>query len=352
MTANERNHEVTTTQDLLTNKGLIAEEGWARTPVWKYNRKRIRASALKIKEWDYYAITSKNGKWSLCATISDLGYAALFSLAYIDYETGGFSQKDQMKFLTLGSVKLSPSSKEDNQVNFTCGELRLSFIKKGNKRNLLVSDPNMVLPDGRKGIDARFQLIQPDNMESMNIATSWKENRKAFYLNEKVNCMPVSGVIRRGNDTETINSGEDVWAVLDWGRGRWTYKNTWYWGSGSGFVNGHSFGFNIGYGFSDRTPASENVIFYDNIVHKLNDIEFIIPEDDFIKPWRFTSSDGRFEMTFAPAVDRHTETNALVIKTIQHQVFGYFTGTAILDDGTKIQIEDFPAFAEKVYNRY
>jgi len=34
---------------------------------------------------------------------------------------------------------------------------------------------------------------------------------------------------------------------LDWGRGNWTYKNRWYWGSASGLLKGDSFGWNIGY---------------------------------------------------------------------------------------------------------
>ncbi len=350
--AERTNHEVTHEQLLLSRKGTIFEEGWARKPVWRYDRKAIKAPRIRIKEWDYYAITSRSGGWTLCGTISDLGYAGLFSISYIDYSKGRFSQADKIRFLTMHKTGLSPSSSKDNEVCFSCEDMRLSFIKKGTRRNVLLSAPKMVLPDGRVGLDARFELVQPKEMESMNIATSWEENRKAFYLNEKVNCMPATGTIRRGNDTDVIEFGDDVWGVLDWGRGRWTYRNTWYWGSGSGSVDGHSFGFNIGYGFTDRSPASENVLFYDGRIHKLADIEFCIPEDDLMKPWRFTSSDGRFEMDFEPAVDRFSDTKALIIRSKQHQVFGYFTGDAVLDDGKVIHLDSFPAFAEKVYNRY
>lgn len=56
-------------------------------------------------------------------------------------------------------------------------------------------------------------------------------------------------------------SPETDFGGLDWGRGVWTYDNIWYWGSGSGEVDGHRFGFNIGYGFGDTSAASENVIF-------------------------------------------------------------------------------------------
>lgn len=46
------------------------------------------------------------------------------------------------------------------------------------------------------------------------------------------------------------------------GKGVWTYDNTWYWGTGSGWHDGGDpFGFNLGYGFSDHSSASENMVF-------------------------------------------------------------------------------------------
>jgi hypothetical protein len=345
-----RNHEVTKLQPLLNKDGHILEEGWARHPVWQYDRSKIKASAFKIKEWDYYAITSQSQGWTVCGTISDLGYAALLSVSYIDYKLGKFAQADEMKFFTLGKLSLSSSSQIDNSCQYIGKNIRLTFIKRGSSRHIMIAAPSLKHPDGRVGLDLSAVLTQPQEMESLNIATSWAENRHAFYLNEKVNCMPARGLLRRGDDTIEL-SQTDVFGVLDWGRGRWTYQNTWYWSSGSGLVNGHKFGFNLGYGFTDRTPASENVIFYDNKVHKLEDITFNIPEN-YMKNWKFTSSDGRFEMDFKPAVDRCSKMNFGVIKTNQHQVFGYFTGKAKLDDKTVIEVKDFPAFAEKVFNRY
>ncbi|RHV87522.1 DUF2804 family protein [Lachnospiraceae bacterium OF09-33XD] len=33
-----------------------------------------------------------------------------------------------------------------------------------------------------------------------------------------------------------------------------------------------------------------------------------------------------------------------------NQVFGKFNGSVLLDDGTRIEVKEMPAFAEKVYN--
>jgi hypothetical protein len=144
--------------------------------------------------------------------------------------------------------------------------------------------------------------------------------------------------------------------VLDWGRGLWTYHNTWYWGSASGLAGDVPFGFNIGYGFGDTSQASENMIFYNGKAHKLSRVTFRIPmkdgKEDYMSPWTFTSDDGRFEMDFEPVLDRAACTSAGPIKSDQHQVFGRFSGTAVLDDGTRIGVSDLMGFAEKVENKW
>lgn len=64
------------------------------------------------------------------------------------------------------------------------------------------------------------------------------------------------------------------------------------------------------------------MIFYDGIAHKIDDVEFVIQEDDYCKPWKFTSSDGRFEMDFLPILDRSACLDYKLIVSDQHQVFG------------------------------
>ncbi len=344
-------HEITKARALLDKKGHITKEGWARKPLWHYTRKAVKALKLAIKEWDYYALINQEEGFAVTATFSDLGYAAVFAISYIDFTRKACAQRDAIKFFSLGKLSLSPTSTEDNQVSWANGDLRFAFIKKGDKRHLMFACPSLVLPDGRVGLDVNVTLTQNPAMESINIATSWKENRKAFYLNEKVNCMPVEGSIRRGLDKESLLLGE-TWGVLDWGRGRWTYQNRWYWSSASGLLYNIPFGFNLGYGFSDRTPASENALFYDGVIHKLEEVTIHIPEDDYLRPWKVTSSDNRLNLNFEPAVDRSSTTNFLLVKSIQHQVFGYFSGTVILDDKTELELKRFPGFAEDVFNRW
>jgi hypothetical protein len=68
--------------------------------------------------------------------------------------------------------------------------------------------------------------------------------------------------------------------------------------------------------------------------------------------WRFSSSDGRFEMDFTPIVDRASKSDLGLIKSDQHQVFGRFAGEVVLDDGARLEIRDLLGFAERVHNRW
>ncbi|MBS7248505.1 MAG: DUF2804 domain-containing protein, partial [Candidatus Freyarchaeota archaeon] len=116
--------------------------------------------------------------------------------------------------------------------------------------------------------------------------------------------------------------------------------------------DGRIFGFNIGYGFGDTSAATENIVFVDGRGHKLDQVTFHFDQKDYLNPWRFTSNDGRFEMTMEPILDRCSKMNLLVLKSVQHQVFGRFTGRAVLDDGSEVKIRKAVGFAEYVVNRW
>jgi len=353
-------HEITSRGPLLDEKGHLREAGFAKSLILDYDRTAIKAGKLRIKEWDYYLIS--DGRRALALTIADNSYMGMGSVSYLklsDLEGGqsasGFTPsektKSEMTVMPLGKTKL-PATSERGNVHFETDKVKLSFENDGSVRTLSVAYKGW--EDG-KTLKATVRLKEAP-AESMVIATPYKEDPKAFYYNQKINCLRAEGVVRLG-EKEYRFKPDTAFAVLDWGRGVWTYSNTWYWSSASGAVDGHRFGFNLGYGFGDTSAASENMLFYDGKAHKLEDVTFEIPKsadgkDDFMSPWKFTSSDGRFEADFVPVLDRASDTNVGVIQSDQHQVFGLFSGRAVLDDGTVITMENFAGFAEKVKNRW
>ena len=59
-----------------------------------------------------------------------------------------------------------------------------------------------------------------------------------------------TGAVTVGGETHAFEPAS-AFGILDWGRGVWTWDNTWYWGSASGLHEGRPFGFNIGHGFGE-----------------------------------------------------------------------------------------------------
>ncbi len=338
-----RNHEVTEFQPLLDAEGRIREPGWARKPVWKYDRSMIKAAKFRIKEWDYYLVMNED--YAAAFTLSDDGYIGLQSVSLLNFKEKWEHTETILKPFPMGKMKMPASSSEGNVI-YRDKRLRLEFRTERGKRMISCD-----FKDFYQGKPFFCEIaLEQLGMDSIVMATPW-QGKNAFYYNQKINCMPAEGYMSFGDVTYWFSPKKD-YGTLDWGRGVWTYDNTWYWGSGNGTVGGKPFGFNIGYGFGDTSAATENILFYDGKGHKLDDVTFHIPEGDYMKPWTFSSSDGRFEMEFEPVLDRSASLSAFLVSSDQHQVFGRMSGRAVLDDGRFIELKDFMCFAEKVHNRY
>ncbi|HOJ99008.1 MAG TPA: DUF2804 domain-containing protein [Termitinemataceae bacterium] len=343
--------EITEPLRLLTPEGHLTSEGWARFPYWEYRRDDIKASPLRIKEWDYYMVFSHHGQWGISFTLSDLGYLGLAALCFLDFKQGYYHQVENLSILPLGRLGLPESSTHEGEINVSSRKLSLTYTYQRGKRTIAFASPLVQDSQGNRGIEGTIELEQPENLESTVIAISWQENRRAFYYNQKVNCMPARGNLRIGNHTYPLNPETDR-GSLDWGRGVWTYKNTWYWASLSTVYKGTSLGINLGYGFSDRSPASENTILYDGRIHKLEEVTFHFNPENHMEDWHFSSSDGRVELTLHPRIDRQSNFNFGVLQSRQHQVFGEFSGSLILDSGERLDLPPTLGMTEHVYNRW
>lgn len=336
---------------LLDKQGHLIEPGYATSQLWTYDRTQIHASWWRIKEWDYYYVIDATQKFGITFTMSDLGYLGLIAVCWLDFEKRTAYQTDTMTFFPKGYLggKGFPANSSEGQISFSNKVLSLQYDYNLPNRTITAEIPKFKLGAESKKLTCNLTLHQDPDLESMVIATSWPKKRTAFYYNQKINCMPVSGEVTLGDKTYTFSPDTSM-AGLDWGRGNWTYKNRWYWSSASGYVDGKPFGWNFGYGFSDRSVATENMLFYEGKAHKLDEIEFHFNPKNYLEPWEFTSNDGRCKLSFEPIVDRNDSTNFVILKSIAHQVFGYFSGVVILDNGTSIKLDKFLGFAEDVLN--
>ncbi|MCD4712610.1 MAG: DUF2804 domain-containing protein [Clostridiales bacterium] len=333
---------------LLDKKGRLSQAGYATELIRTYDRHDIKAGKLRIKEWDYYLVYNKD--FGVALTIADNGYMGLISASFLDFITGEEQTISPMKLMTLGKLGM-PSSSETGDIHYKDDKLEIHFTHENGARRIRLN-----IPKFHKQSSFYIDVtLTPTMDESMVIATPFKKKSRKFYYNQKIIGMRANGSVNYKNQHYVFDPVESF-GILDWGRGVWTYDNTWYWSAANGIIDGKVFGFNLGYGFGDISSATENMLFYDG-AHKLEHVTFNIPKKDdgspdYLSPWQFTSSDGRFEATFNPILDRSAYTSFGILLSDQHQVFGYFNGTAILDSGESLKFENLLGFAEKVRNKW
>lgn len=344
------NQKLLTPGPLLSKKGDLLQAGYAFSLVKDYSRKAAKSPSLRLKEWDYYYIG--NADYGVALTLANNSYMGLVSISILDLKAKFDVTKSIMIPFPGDKIKLPESSKagdavvEDEKKGYS-----FRFLNSGNgKRRLIVYLKSIDKLQTPFHCDIALEETCPD---SLVIATPFKK-KGHFYYNQKINCLLAHGYAKIGD--RTLDFNKSSYGVLDWGRGVWTYKNTWYWSSVSAEVDGHRLGWNLGYGFGDTSSATENVLYLDGKAHKLGEVKFDIPlsksgSDDFMKDWLFRFPNDPLELRFHPIYDRHSDTNALLLRSNQHQVFGTFSGS-FLSKGGAFSFSDVPGFAEKVFNKW
>jgi hypothetical protein len=343
-------HRITTPAPLLKADGTLTDAGWSTQPLLDCN---LEAAAfyppltrfwqkMRIKRWDYYAITTPTHFFSF--TISDVGYLGPVFAYVIDFSARKMWEQTINPLFASG-VRLARNS-DAGESSFMSEKAALTFVAEDGERRLDVRWAGF--PEG--DLAAQLTISPTPEHESMTIVIPIRGKR--FYYNRKINCMPVTGFVEALGQKFELEP-ESSLASLDWGRGVWEYNSFWVWASASGFLaDRRTFGLNLGYGFGDTSAATENAIILDGKVHKLGQVDFKYDNKDFKAPWRMTSPDGRLDLTFTPFLERVAKTEALVLGSQVHQMFGTYNGTAVTDGGETLRIENLIGWAEEHHARW
>lgn len=137
-----------------------------------------------------------------------------------------------MKWFTNGELCLPSSSEDGDLSDAEDSKYDFKFINKNGDRHLICYLKNL-----RDKYDFRCDIkLTKNSNKSMVIATPFKDHPRHFYYNQKINLLSAEGNFTFGPITHKFSK---AYGVLDWGRGVWTYSNTWYWSSLNGFYKGH-----------------------------------------------------------------------------------------------------------------
>ncbi len=329
--------------NLLDADGNLTQVGWATNQVLDCNLEnchfyKIKAfQGLRVKIWDYYAVTTPTHFFSF--TLSDIGYLGMVFAYVIDFQTGEYKEETIAVPFARG-VKL-PRNSTQGTSEYKKGGISLQFVVKDHTRELTVHWPGF----GGSALNAELSFACPPEHESMNIVIPIPGKR--FYYNRKINCMPAMGWVEYQNKRFEIHP-ESCLGNLDWGRGVWEYNSFWVWASASGFLADlRRIGLNLGFGFGDTSAATENCFILEGKIHKLGEVKFAYDNKNFKAAWKMISPDGRMELVFTPFFERVAKTDALVLRSEVHQMFGRYNGFAITDNGEKLEISNLIGWAEE-----
>jgi hypothetical protein len=354
--------------------------GWSRTPLHRAN---LRGGWGRTKRWDYWAVLTED--LAIAVTYADVDYLGIVSVWWADLETDREGGRERVVPLARG-ISL-PDVPGSTPLTYDAPGLDVRIEDEPDGATRLWADWRE-----RDGAPGRLTAVveQPPGHESVNVVIPWSETR--FQYTSKHQARPARGQLIVGDEVrhfggglaageETASAapaagagGSDVareravsaaepggsdreppaWGVLDVGRGRWPYRTRWNWGGGAGrSTDGRVVGVQVGGRWTQGTGATENGVIVDGEVVKIGDeLVWTYDWDEPMAPWSVRSPDGSLDLTLQPRYDRHARTQALVLATEVHQVFGRWSGRVPTTDGGSAVVEGIVGFAEDSRSRW
>ena len=98
---------------LLDSQGHLAETGYATSLLKAYDKSKVAANRLRIKEWDYYCICTDH--FALALTIADNSYMTMDSISLLNFDDNSQITTFRMS-IPLLSRRILPSSSVQGDV--------------------------------------------------------------------------------------------------------------------------------------------------------------------------------------------------------------------------------------------
>ncbi|WP_457559192.1 DUF2804 domain-containing protein [Candidatus Harpocratesius sp.] len=338
--------EITKHGPLHDNNGYLIQSGWARDLLLQYERSKVRANPLRIKEWDFYEI--RNDEFGLILVIFDVGYQGTIKAQFLDFKRHETSEASESEWFTKGKLNLPPSS-NSGDIRYTIKNASWECLKKDDHHLLKFNFPDYL---GGKGFSGEIKLLYPRDMESLINIIPFRSPKQFVYA-QKANCMQAFGSFKVGEKQYQFSEENPSFGCLDWTRAVFPYKTSWYWASASGLWKGNLLGFNFDYGFG--TESSKNMIFFNHKGHHLDEVTYQWNHSNVKDDWIFKSNNDRVKMRLHPTFIMVEDTNFLVLRMKVLKAYGYFSGDLVLDNGEILHIskeDHLFGHAEHVVNRW
>ncbi len=331
---------------LLDEKGQLVKRGWARAPLFLYDRALIRSPQRRILESDRYLAFSD--RFALLFEVFDGGYLGEISVTVANFSEKS-SETDSFRVpFSFGSLAL-PESSVTGSIKIRQKHINLDFAAMDKGSRLIKFDIPAL--GHRRGLRGALVFTPPEEAESIVTVAQWRRDKRAFRYSRRSPWYAVEGMVRFGAK-DLLFTKNHGWGVFDWQRGVRPHSDFRYWATACGLDGDRTVAFSVGYGAVDSSLATDNAFFVDGKVQKLNQVTFHITPKDWLEPWRFTGDEGRFDMTFEPLIERSEHKGLLFYSIKRRQVFGRFSGQFRSENGELIKMIAIPGFAERIKTRW
>jgi hypothetical protein len=326
---------------LIDKEGYPINCGWARFPCFVYDPSSLFTPRRRMLECDRYIIFSATHL--VVFEVCDTGY-----LGYIGVQT--FSFKDNTHTMQSFTLPFSmgcfemPVSSEVGLVKAVYKKSLLNFIiMEGGARIIKADFPHF---GHRRSLRGELVLLKPPGAESIVTHALWRRDARAFTCTCSSPWYSTEGVVQLGTSEIVFTKG-NAWGIFNWERSVRPRVDAHFWATGCGMTGDRQISFSIGHCSADSSGGSENAFFLDGCLHKLDQATFMIPPNNWLALWHFTSSDNRLEMEFTP-LDEVTDYDQIVFHVEKRRrVFGVFSGKVILDDGSECVFQHITGIAER-----
>lgn len=294
------------------------------------------ANWMGFKQFQYFGGMSE--KIIFGCALAHLRHVAVAFVYVHDLESGALFSRSCRSPLGLGMTLA------DNPVS---GESR---FKRGDVdiRMGYIADPREKTLSIKLGTELSIEARMPEaGFEPMSLCT-----RAAYtgwvYANKTAGLDLHGELSLQGQSFDLAGIG--AMGHHDFSCGFMRRETFWNWACFSGMSEGHRLGLNLSCGVNE-TSFTENCLWIDGRLIKVNLTRFDFQQDNLMQPWRIYSDDGQVDLRFT-AVGMHREQlNLGLVASNFKQIFGRFDGQLHID-GKTINIKALPGFVEDQYAKW
>ena len=334
-------HLITSYGSLLKEDGSLREEGYATHLPFVYDKAAVQAPFTRIKEYDIYSIDDEN-------YIVGIGLFKFSIITIIDVQ---IYNKDTKKTRFAREIipdplfrYLLPTHSETGSVEWDTQTAHVKITPTKTSRRLSLSIKN-----SQEDIEVEALMNQLDEDILIN-CMKVNDDKRHFHYTKRAVAMPTRGGIRMGDVFHEFTS--NCLSSYSWGRGAWNHTRSLWVASGQGIQDGHRVALSLGYGIGDTSKATQNALFIDGKLHKLEHINIGVRRnmkgDHFYsEPWIISDTNKKVSLVFTPHYNKDFDAIQMgeMFEADQCLAFGTYSGSIELEDGTYFPINDLPGSA-------